>query len=204
MSVGVRVFSLDLRRAALARCAAVLDAHERARADEFAEAAARDKFIAAHGLMRFALAAVAGGAPAALSFVRGPFGKPYLSEGGKPHPLKFSLSHAGCFMALAWSCAGEVGIDIETPRAALSRDLDGLIAHVLSGAERKRLRRLAPAPRAAGFYRLWTRKEALAKASGVGFSLSPAAIPADKARRWRGFRVRDLVLPPGLFGALAA
>ncbi len=202
MSVASRILSLDLPEAALCRCGAVLDARERARAEEFTDETPRRRFIAARGLLRFTLAAATGGSAAALSFAYGPFGKPYLVENGKPHRLRFSLAHAGGLLALAWSCGGEVGIDIEIPRAEITEDLDALMEHVLSGRERKRLRRLSPAARVAAFYRLWTRKEALAKALGAGFSIAPAAVAAG-GRSWRGFGVRDLALPAGLFGALA-
>lgn len=204
MSVAVRILRLDLREDALRRCDAVLDEGERARAEQISDKAARRRFAAARSLLRVSLAGVLGCAPQALVIASGPFGKPYLSENGEPHPLKFSLAHAGNFLALAWSYAGEVGIDVEIPRPRLARDLDGLIAHVLNDAEGKRLRRLAPAAREAAFYRLWTRKEALAKAAGTGFSVAPAAIAARKGRSWRGFTVRDLALPAGVFGALAS
>lgn len=204
MSVAVQIFRLDLSESALARDFAVLDARERARAEEIRVRAACKRFIAAHGALRITLAAVTGRAPDSLTFMRTPSGKPYLSDAGTPHPLQFSLSTAGGYVALAWSYEGEVGIDIEFPRPRVTADLGAVAAHVLGGGEQRYWRGLASSERIAAFYRLWTRKEALAKASGAGFSIPPASIPALESKTWRGFTVRDLETPRGLVGALAA
>jgi 4'-phosphopantetheinyl transferase len=201
--VTIRLFRLDTDAAAFSRCLAVLDREERARADIIMDATARRRFVAAHGILRFSLAEVLSRAPDSLAFAHTPYGKPVLMEHGTPHPLHFSLAHARGLMALAWRFGGALGIDIEDCRRQRLRDLDSIMAHAMTVSEQSRLRMLPGPRRRRAFYRLWTRKEALAKAAGHGFSVAPADIAPDGRRRWRGFAVRDLALPYGFAGALA-
>jgi 4'-phosphopantetheinyl transferase len=78
---------------------------------------------------------------------------------------------------------GPVGLDVEQLRDIA--DLDALAAHVRSPAERSR-----PGLDTAGFFRTWTRKEALVKASGDGLSAPMTAITLAPDRpaveRWTG------------------
>ena len=81
-------------------------------------------------------------------------GKPYIENG--PY---FSISH--CKQGIAVALDNEpIGIDIETIRHA---DED-LIARTMNAAERLRIRGVGERE----FTRLWTQKEAIVKAQGVG------------------------------------
>ena len=201
--VAIRLFRLDLEPAALTRCRAVLDADERAQADGIEDPAARRTFVAGRGLLRFSLAAVLGRTPASLAFAVSAFGKPVLADDGISRPLDFSLAHARNLLALAWRFGGALGIDIEDCRRQDLGDLDSIAGHAMTAREQRYLAALPGARRRRAFYELWTRKEALAKASGCGFSIPPAVIAPDDVQSWRGFTVRDLALPPGFAGALA-
>ncbi|MBQ8507156.1 MAG: 4'-phosphopantetheinyl transferase superfamily protein [Clostridia bacterium] len=91
---------------------------------------------------------------------RSHLGKPYLPGG-----ICFNLSHSGSKVVLAVDEA-EVGIDIEqiTPwSTAVARQ-------VFTADEQKWLLRQSTD---AAFYRLWTGKEAIMKALGLGFQLPP-------------------------------
>ncbi|QQE48552.1 4-phosphopantetheinyl transferase family protein [Micrococcus luteus] len=96
-----------------------------------------------------------------------------------------------------------LGVDVERADAAAFEDEDGLGGVGFSTAERARVRELPTPERPAARARLWTRKEALVKAAGTGFTGDPAAVdaltvPADVV-------LVDLTdrLPGGLVGALA-
>ncbi|MFL0425865.1 4'-phosphopantetheinyl transferase family protein [Micrococcus luteus] len=96
-----------------------------------------------------------------------------------------------------------LGVDVERADAAAFADEDGLGGVGFSTAERARVRELPAPERPAARARLWTRKEALVKAAGTGFTGDPAAVdaltvPADVV-------LVDLTdrLPGGLIGALA-
>jgi 4'-phosphopantetheinyl transferase len=78
---------------------------------------------------------------------------------------------------------GPVGLDVEQVRDVA--DLDALAGHVRSPAERAR-GDLDPA----GFFRTWTRKEALVKATGDGLATPMTAITlaarGPAVERWAG------------------
>jgi phosphopantetheinyl transferase len=85
-----------------------------------------------------------------------PGGKPYLVGEGCP---AISLSHSKGMIACAVSFMGEVGIDVEFWR---HRDFAALAEHAFSPQEQQ----IVAEQGIAGFYRLWTLREAFAKAQG--------------------------------------
>ena len=95
----------------------------------------------------------------------------------------FSLSHAGDLVGVAVRADGPVGLDVEQVRDVA--DLDALAEHVRSPAERAR-----GDLDAAGFFRAWTRKEALVKATGDGLTAPMTAITLAEdgpgVERWTG------------------
>lgn len=143
---------------------AVLDEAERARAQRFAFDELRRRFRQSHAFLRRALGEVLGVAPASLRFSIGDAGRPYLAGGGPD----FNLSHSGRWAAVAISPRGRVGIDVEVVRPMT--DLWGVARSVFTPAECEVLVPLAEAQRLAPFFRGWTRKEALLKASGLGIT----------------------------------
>jgi 4'-phosphopantetheinyl transferase len=161
----------------------LLDRHERTRLERLRRPEDRARYLAAHALVRLVLAPLAGTAAEALAFDRtcrcgAPHGKPSLPGGPG-----FSLSHAGELVGVAVRPDGPVGLDVEQVRDVA--DLDALAGHVRSAAERARVD-LDPA----GFFRVWTRKEALVKATGDGLSAPMTAITlaADRpaVEQWTG------------------
>ena len=99
-------------------------------------------------------------------------GKPYLKSGD----MYFNVSHAGDYVALAVANC-EVGVDIEK----VSAYSDAVAARCFTPPEREWLRREGCDE---AFYRLWTAKESVMKASGFGFSLPPEAfsvLPLDSS-----------------------
>ena len=181
--------------------AAHLSPDEHARAARFVHAEHRVAFEAARGRMREILGRMLDREPRDLSFDYGPQGKPTV-PGGPP----FNLSHSGGCAVLAVSDGPEVGVDIEA-----WRDVEpGVAARYFTAAER---RALAEMPFESGFFRCWTRKEAVIKADGRGLSMrldafdvtldpEPALtrIDGDDPGHWH---LIDLGEPAGMSGALA-
>ena len=104
--------------------------------------------------------------------VVGPHGRPAFAD---PELPDFNLSHSGDWLWLAFG-RGTLGLDVEQQRPR--RNLDKLMAHVLSAEELCWVE--AEADPLTAFYRLWTLREAVLKACGRGLgglgqlTLSPA------------------------------
>ena len=84
----------------------------------------------------------------------------------------FNVSHSGRHGLIAIAEHGCLGIDVEERVA--QRDLEGIGSMVYGPSERRLLGIAAGGDRVRLFYRLWSMKEALIKALGTGFSLSPS------------------------------
>jgi 4'-phosphopantetheinyl transferase len=115
--------------------------------------------------VRRVLAWYAGGDPRNLAFSRDARGKPHLV--GRPG-MAFSLSHAEGLAALAVSCGGSVGIDLEALRTF--DDAGRLARRFLSPAEHETVARTNAGDRDRVFLQTWTRKEAVLKALGLGLT----------------------------------
>jgi phosphopantetheinyl transferase len=105
------------------------------------------------------------------------------SSAGKPElvhsPLCVSLAHSGAASLVGVARRREIGVDIERNRPVAGWSLVG---HALTRREEARLRAL-PSPRqGAAFLSIWTRKEAVLKALGVGLTLDPRLIELDGNR----------------------
>lgn len=91
---------------------------------------------------------------------------------GKPSiigsDISFSLSHCKGLVAVALAKGQALGIDAEMWRAPAPREI---AARFFSGSERAMLASCPEAERDKMFYRIWTAKEAVAKATGQGLSL---------------------------------
>jgi 4'-phosphopantetheinyl transferase len=169
---GLRVWCFSLAGAVPAQEWSLLDADETTRARRFVFDRDRDRFVRAHAMVRQLLGSLLGRAPASLRFESGSLGKPTLRD--PTTPLAFNLSHGGDLGALVVSQEAEVGIDIEPWRPmsdALAVGATVFTATEMVGwpdAEAGHIDR--------EFLRLWTRKEAVLKALGLGLSLDPRQV----------------------------
>jgi phosphopantetheinyl transferase (holo-ACP synthase) len=95
--------------------------------------------------------------------VRNAIGRPTLY--GFPRAPHVSISHHQHFIATAMSTLGPVGIDVETIR---DLPVEAMAARWFAPEEARALAELPPSERALAFLRLWTLKEAVGKALGIG------------------------------------
>ena len=154
-----------------------LSPEEGARAERLTRLDDRRRFVAARSLLRIILAEVLGLADdpkgSKIRVGYGPAGKPFLVDDPQLH---FNVSHSDDIAVIAVTRVGEVGIDVERQRAMPDReDVERL---VFNEAERTALLACPAEERDSVFYRIWTRKEALLKAMGVGL---PALADPDAA-----------------------
>ncbi|WP_427307414.1 4'-phosphopantetheinyl transferase family protein [Cupriavidus sp. H39] len=197
---------------ACARLAHALAPDERARALAYRHARHREGYIARRGLLRWLLGGYLRWPPEALRFAVSAFGKPVLQW--PPAGLAFSVSHTDGIALLAFGRDCRLGVDVE--RRAGGLDAPGLGRGVFSAVEARTLARARP-DSTDTLLRLWTRKEALLKALGMGLSGDPTAYTTGNDRQrgaghWRashhgtaisGWTCLDLDAGPAFRAALA-
>ncbi|MFF0312972.1 4'-phosphopantetheinyl transferase family protein [Streptosporangium sp. NPDC004379] len=165
---GVRVWKVRLDRAERPGWWGWLSEGERERARAFARAADRRRYVVAHAALRSVLGGVCGVPAARLAFSPDASGRPRLDlGGGRPAP-DFNLSHSDEWALIAVAPGGwRVGVDVERVRD----DLDPLaMADRLYRPEEAARLRADPGAALAGYFRLWTAKEAFVKATGGGLA----------------------------------
>lgn len=162
-------FSLCRPHQELTGLTEMLTADEIQRANAFRFDIHRQRFIVGRGLMRRVLAGYLGCAPDEIAFRYSEHGKPLLANRPSQLPIEFSLAHSADQALLAVTCAGRVGVDLEQIRPL--EDLAGVARSAFSPRECSDLFSFAPAAQHAAFFRVWSRKEAVLKALGTGFSL---------------------------------
>lgn len=145
-----------------------LSARERQRAEAFHFERDRIAYVVSHCALRQILANTLGVDGFGHEYEIGPHGKPSLPRQFAVSGLEFSLSHTDGFALIAVSRVGSVGIDVE--RVVDSGDLHELTASVFTEQEYRGLAKLDAVAAQHGFFRLWVRKEAYAKACGIGLA----------------------------------
>jgi 4'-phosphopantetheinyl transferase len=208
------VLSVDLDAAAdLARLRDHLAPDELTRAARFRFARDRARFVVARGILREVLGAHLRVPPARLAFRSGPHGKPALAEPPAGDWLRFNVSHSDGVVLVALARAREVGVDVERMRPDVAAA--DLARRFFSPREQAALAALPEDRRRAGFFRIWTCKEAFIKGTGEGVSrglasfdvVDPAcdvalaieAAPAEAA----AWALRELSAPAGYAAAVA-
>ena len=176
---------------------AAVSAEECRRASRILDDRRRARFLASRAAVRDVLADYLGVHAGAVRFTLGPFGKPALADGGD---LSFSLSRTGGVALVAVARGREVGVDVE--RVLPDGELERVADHFFSGDEAVALRAVAATDRPLAFFRLWVRKEAVAKASGAGIGdgIAHLEVDGDGVGRWS---VASLDVGAGFAAAVA-
>jgi len=146
-----------------------LDDEELARRQRFVHPRPLRQFTLCRAVLRELLCHRLGCRNDRLSFATGTYGKPFALVGGSPAPIAFNVSHGGRHGLIALAPSGRIGVDVEERTAR--RDMDEDIRLLFAPGERARLKTVCGLRKVDLFYRLWTVKEALVKASGAGLSL---------------------------------
>jgi 4'-phosphopantetheinyl transferase len=145
----------------------VLDRSERSRRRAFRREEDARAFLLSHVALRCVLGRHLGCDPAALRF-KIAAGKPRLDPARHPAGPEFSLSHTGGLAAIAVGWDRPVGVDVEAiPERFPVWDVASRCFHE---RERAVLEAEAPAGLVPAFHRVWCRKEACLKATGVGLT----------------------------------
>jgi len=151
----------------------LLDEQERSRAARFRFESDRERFMLGHGWMRDVLAHYLGQPGSSIAMERGRFGKPFLPGGA----VSFNLSDTKDAIAFAVASDVEMGVDVETVDRRMDHHAVG--AHYFTVEEQAYIARSDDHKRS--FLELWTRKEAVLKASGVGIMDDLRSLRVDEA-----------------------
>lgn len=156
---------LDLPSERLATLLALLSEDEHKRAGRFVREQDRQRFIAARGYLRRLLSRYLQYLPEQLVFTYNEYGKPALAGASE---LTFNLAHSEGLALYAVARQQPLGIDVEAIQATV--EFEALLPRIASEAERRLWQTLPPALQPLAFFQLWTRKEAVIKALGMGLS----------------------------------
>lgn len=172
----------------------------------------RARFVASRVWLRLILAARLGVGVSEIRLQTAAGGKPELAP-PLPEWLRFSMSRSASLGLYALARNQEVGVDLEACSQFV--DVEAVGRRFFSAGERGVLARLAGEQRQRGFYRIWTRKEAVLKSAGVGLDteVTELDVSGDVAH-WnlalpglpatgRSWFVHDLDVAPGYSAALA-
>ena len=157
-------FSMDL----VPTMGEILCEEEREHAARFRFEEHRSLFVFAHSALRTILSYYSGRQPKELSFNRGPWGKPFLVDGGAPANIMFNLAHSGSLVLVVVAADRRVGVDVEQVRPL--EDLIRMAEFCFTGEECAFVLSHAPDNRERAFFQCWARKEAYMKAKGKGLS----------------------------------
>ncbi len=177
----------------------LLSAQERERWSAYVQADDRLRFLTGAALLRRAAGGCLSVSPGRLRVDRtcrecgAQHGKPSLPD----HPeFDVSVSHAGEHVVVAVARGPRIGVDVERIRDV---EVDELARSAFSIAEAAELAALPAGERVGAFFSLWTRKESIVKALGVGITDDLADASAQKT----GAAVHELTCAPGYVAALA-
>ena len=191
----------------------ILDESERRRTARYYFAPDRVRYSVCHANMRRILASYLKRPAESLTFREAEGGKPELILNESDTPLRFNLSHSKSVALLAVAVNMAVGVDVEDLRP-IEREVAN---RFFSPAEIASLAPLDGQEWLEGFYRCWTRKEAVLKVEGLGLRIpldsfdvsvrhgEPAALLAarPKAKLTAAWHLHHLAPADGSMGALA-
>jgi 4'-phosphopantetheinyl transferase len=189
---------LDQPHSVLKRFSDILDEGDRARLRRISGGQQRSRRLVARAALRCILAAESGQSADAIRLGYLQWGKPIVLGA---HGLEFSVSSAGQSCVIATVRGVDVGIDIE--QVKLLPGMDEFAAEILSPRELAAVRHADD--RLKQLYRLWTRKEAYAKALGIGLAVAPRTLEVglDSTPDRSAWSLHDLDPAPNSVGALA-
>jgi len=141
-----------------------LSREEKFKASKFKFEKDRNHFIITHVFLRIILSKYLETEPSFLEFKYGKNDKPYLSQCSSD--CSFNISKTKDLAVVAIGTSGKVGVDIE--RIEPDFDYSEIIVNYFSKKEQESIKSSIENIANTQFFYLWTRKEALVKALGVG------------------------------------
>jgi 4'-phosphopantetheinyl transferase len=147
----------------------ILHPDEIARANRYYQTKDRNRFIISRGALRIILGKYLNKQPALIEFKTGINKKPYINTNHMR--LCYNISHSGDWILLGISDS-EIGADTE--QVNFTFNYKDVLQDNFSSAEIDHINQTSQVER---FFMLWTRKEALTKATGKGLDNDLKLIP---------------------------
>jgi 4'-phosphopantetheinyl transferase len=205
--VHVWVWSLEATVTDRFRGLDLLSEEEKSRFEQLRFERDRERYVAAHQQLRQILGAYAGERPQDIRFDVDSYGKPALLS---PHAhIQFNLSHSHTVAVVAVCRDWPVGVDVED----IQPIEPGVADSHFSAVELAQLRQFDGDAWLHGFYRCWTRKEAILKGEGVGLQSAldsfdvglavEAKLLGTRQQFQYPWTLRHLEPCPGVIGAVA-
>ncbi|MFD0793017.1 4'-phosphopantetheinyl transferase family protein [Mucilaginibacter litoreus] len=168
----VHVWRINIRQniGNLDNFARLLNAEENIRAARYLQQKDKHRFIISRGAQRVLLGGYVNVEPYMLQFIPGENKKPYLA--GNNYGLHYNLSHSGEWIILAVAVS-PVGADVEY----IDKEFDYHDILPLHFSDEE-VAYINQSNSTESFFNLWTRKEAILKATGNGLGEYLNAIPA--------------------------
>jgi 4'-phosphopantetheinyl transferase len=148
-----------------------LDPEENQRAQRFVQQQDRIRFLTGRAALRLLISMYTGSQPGEIEFGEGENKKPFIKN--LPFAFYHNLAHSGEWVLIAFADS-PLGIDLEFISDRFG--FEEILTMVFSNNEIASIRE-ANVPRSR-FYQLWTRKEALAKATAKGLDNGIVSIPS--------------------------
>ncbi len=148
----------------------ILSPDERAHAGSIKSNTARRHFMIRRILLRVLLGAYLDREPSRIPIDYGRYGKPFLDWRASGERVGFSVSYCDDLVLFGFVRGCEIGVDME--RIQTFPEMEAIIQRHATPGERKRFGHLAAESKERLFFQWWTRKEAVAKASGCGLNLN--------------------------------
>lgn len=142
----------------------VLSPAEQQQNASFGHQKIRDRHTFCRGVLRWQLASLLNEDAGSIEIITSDNGKPTLANSNAN--LFFNYSHSGDYVAMAFTHAHEVGVDLEYTRR--ERRFASIANHFFCAAEAQDVLALEGPQRKQRFYEYWTLKEAYLKARGEG------------------------------------
>jgi 4'-phosphopantetheinyl transferase len=163
--VEVWLAGMDQATESIEVLAKTLSAAERVRADRFTLKRDADGFVFRQATLRALLGFYLHEEPGGVKLHLSPGGNSSLPPDS---PIRFNMSYAGDMVVLGISRRYRIGVDIERVRPLDQASI--IMDSFFTYEERRALRKMSSHLQMEAFYRCWSRKEALLKATGDSLS----------------------------------
>ena len=150
----------------------ILNAEDIQKAKKFIFTKDCNRSLIIYAMIKLSLGKILAITPSCVSFLRNPFGKPFIPG----NPLHFNWSHSDSYAFLGVHPTRPIGVDIEKVRETIN--LDGF----LFPEEQRWLSQLSETM-SEKYCALWSAKEAYVKALGIGFSQSIPLLEMFKSQK---------------------